>query len=161
MKAAHRRMFQRASILKYLTEHQKTISFWIAAALGLAVAIWANALPYLRTRGAAGFDGVEITGFPFVFRSFGGFSPAFEFSQALSADIAIAIAFSLCAGVAAKRLIGLRGRRRRFAWCAGPPSRRPPWQFSLRQLLLIVAIVSAACAADKYLAAVMNRWPYP
>lgn len=154
-------MFRRTSILEYLTDHRRAFAFWAAAALGLAIAIGANVLTYIQTRGAAAFDGVEIIGFPFVFRSFGGFAQFFEFSHvALSIDIAIAITFSLGAGVAAKRLIGLRRRPRRFAWCAGPPPRREPWQFSLRQLLLAVAIVAAACAADRYLAATLCHRPY-
>jgi hypothetical protein len=153
-------MIQRAAIVKYLANRRQTIAFWVVAALGLFVALEANLAPYYMTRGAYGFDGLEIIGFPFVFRSVGGFSFAFEFSHlALSADIAIAVIFSFAVGAMARRLVGRIGRRSRFAWCAGPPPRRAPWQFSLQQMLFIVVLVAAACAVDKYVAAEMNQWP--
>jgi len=154
-------MIQPSAVLKYLADRRETIGFWIAATtLGLVVAIVANVVPYYETRGAYGFDGVEIIGFPFVFRSAGGFNFKFEFSHlALSTDIAIALVFSLIVGVVAKRLVGRIGRRRRFAWCVGPPPRRPPWQFNLQQMLFIVVLVAAVCAVDKYVAARMSHWP--
>jgi len=150
----------RSTILKYLAERREAIGFWVGAALGFAAAIVANVVPYIQTYGAYGFDGVEIIGFPFVFRSFGGFSAAYKFSHlALSADIAFVLTVSVSVGFLTKRSISFLSRRRGFAWCAGPPQPHTPWQFTLRQLLLVVMLAALACAVDKYLAAVMNHWP--
>ena len=116
-------MIQPSAILKYLADRRSTIGFWVAAALWMVVAIVANVAPYYETRGAYGFDGYEIVGFPFVFRRAGGFEGSFEFSHlALSTDIAIAMVFSLVVGAVAKRLVGRIGRRSRFAWCRRPAS---------------------------------------
>jgi hypothetical protein len=53
------------------TEHR---DFWIGTSVGCLLAVGLNLLPYLRTRGAYQADGFELIGFPFVFRSFGGFT---------------------------------------------------------------------------------------
>ena len=118
-------MSEQTTLLKYLTDRRETIGFWLGAVLGFVAATAANVVPYIQTHGAYGFDGVEISGFPFVFRSFGGFSPAYHFSHlALSADIAIVLTAGVSAGFLTKRCIGLPRRRRRFAWWAGPTMSR-------------------------------------
>ena len=155
-------MSEQSTILKYLADRRETLGFWVGAAVGFIAAIVANVLPYILTRGAYGFDGVEIIGFPFDIRSIGGIEGAFQFSHlALSADIAIVLTVAVSAGFLAKRCIGLLGRRRRFAWCAGPPVPHAPWQFTLRQLLLVVALAVVACSVDKYLAAALDHSPPP
>lgn len=78
-----------------------TVGFSIAA----LVAAFLNLLPYLRTRGAYHGDGFEVVGFPFVFRSEGGFFWTYEFSYlALVADIALALAVALGVGYAYSRV---------------------------------------------------------
>ena len=51
--------------------------FWIGFAVGCLLAVGLNLLPYLRTRGAYQIDGLEVIGFPFAFRSLGGFPTGF------------------------------------------------------------------------------------
>ena len=75
-----------------------------AAAL---VAVFLNLLPYLRTRGAMQGDGFEVIGFPFIFRSEGGFAWAYEFSYlALIGDIALALVVAATAGYACSQVRG-------------------------------------------------------
>jgi len=150
-------MPEQSRLSKFLAMHREPIAFWTAAALGLAVAIWVNVEPYFAPRGVA--DGYEDFGFPFVFRRLGGIEGQFRFTHwALSADIVIAIMFSWVAGRVARYCVGHLPCRARFAWCAGPPPGPKPWQFGLRQLFLITAIVGAAFAADRIIAAVASRW---
>jgi hypothetical protein len=74
--------------------------FWIGAAAGCLLAIGLNLLPYLRTRGAYQTDGLEVIGFPVVFRSLGGFAYRLYFSWwALLADILFAIFLAFALGL--------------------------------------------------------------
>jgi hypothetical protein len=69
------------------------------------VAAFLNLLPYLRTRGAIHGDGFEVIGFPFIFRSEGGFVWTYEFSYlALLADITLALVVALGVGYACSRV---------------------------------------------------------
>jgi hypothetical protein len=78
-----------------------TVGFSVAA----LVAAFLNLLPYLRTRGAYHGDGFEVVGFPFVFRSEGGFAWTYEFSYlALIADLGLALVVALGVGYACSRI---------------------------------------------------------
>jgi hypothetical protein len=75
--------------------------FRIGLSVGCLFASGLNLLPYLRTRGAYKADGLEIIGFPFVFRSLGGFAYRFYFHWwALVADALLAAIFAFVLGVA-------------------------------------------------------------
>jgi hypothetical protein len=74
--------------------------FWIGTSMGCVLAVGLNLLPYLRTRGAYQADGLELIGFPFVFRSFGGFAYRLDlYWWALLADILLAALFAFALGV--------------------------------------------------------------
>ena len=67
---------------------------------GLALAIILNLVPYMRTRGAYQTDGLEVIGFPMVFRSLGGFTYALDFFwPALAVDILFATALAFTGGL--------------------------------------------------------------
>ena len=84
------------------TEHRH---FWIGTSVGCLLAVGLNLLPYLRTRGAYQADGFELIGFPFVFRSFGGFTYRLYISWwALLADILLAALFAFALGLVWSRL---------------------------------------------------------
>ncbi|KRG63759.1 hypothetical protein ABB26_11175 [Stenotrophomonas humi] len=71
------------------------------------IAVIANLVPYLRTRGAYQYDGQEVAGFPYEFRRIGGDCwPAtcetyhFDLSY-FAADLGLALACALAAGLIA------------------------------------------------------------
>lgn len=73
--------------------------FAVGFTTAAGVAAFLNLLPYLRTRGDMQGDGFEVVGFPFIFRSEGGFVWTYEFSYlALFADIALALGVSIGLG---------------------------------------------------------------
>jgi hypothetical protein len=79
--------------------------FTVGFATAVLVAVVLNLLPYLRTRGAIHGDGFEVIGFPFIFRSEGGFAWTYEFSYlALLADITLALVVALGVGYACSRV---------------------------------------------------------
>ena len=66
---------------------------------GLLVDLAANVLSYLPTRHAYYTDGYEIIGFPFKFRSMGGFRYSYSFSYGwLLVDVVFAIVVGCVAG---------------------------------------------------------------
>jgi hypothetical protein len=74
--------------------------FWIGVSVGCLIAACLNLFPYLRTRGAFQTDGLEHIGFPFVFRSLGGFAYRLYFHWwALVADILLAAFFAFALGL--------------------------------------------------------------
>jgi len=86
----------------------KSQRFWIGFSAGLVLAVILNLVPYLLTRGAYHGDGFEVIGFPFVFRSSGGFAYRLSFSWlALAADLFAAGIIALAAGY-----IGIKIRSR-------------------------------------------------
>jgi len=69
------------------------------------VAVFLNILPYLRMRIRPIYDGYETLGFPFVFRSEGGFVWSYRFSSvALLADIVLALVVAFGVGYACTRV---------------------------------------------------------
>jgi hypothetical protein len=79
--------------------------FWIGASVGCLFAAGLNLLPYLRTRGAYQTDGLEIIGFPFVFRGLGGFAYQLYIDWwALLADILLAAVLSFVLGLVWSRI---------------------------------------------------------
>jgi hypothetical protein len=73
--------------------------FWIGILFGGVLAIGLNLLPYLRTHGAYGTDGFEVIGFPFVFRSLGGFVGKLDFHWwALLVDVLLAALLAFTVG---------------------------------------------------------------
>ena len=74
--------------------NSSTKKFVTAFAATTLVAAFVNLVPYLQTRGAYKTDGLEVIGFPFTFRRFGGYYPIYEFSVGLLlADIIVALLF--------------------------------------------------------------------
>ena len=79
--------------------------FVIGFSAAALFAAFLNLLPYLRTRGAFHGDGFEVIGFPFIFRSEGGFSYIYEFSYlALLAYITLALVARIVVGYAYSRV---------------------------------------------------------
>ena len=79
--------------------------FAVGFTAAILVAAFLSLLPYLRTHGAIHGDGFEVIGFPFVFRSEGGFVWTYEFSYlALLADIVLALVIALGVGYACSRV---------------------------------------------------------
>lgn len=69
------------------------------------VEVFLNILPYLRMRIQPIHDGYETLGFPFVFRSEGGFGWTSRFSYvALLADIVLALVVAWGVGYACTRV---------------------------------------------------------
>ncbi len=97
--------------------------FGVGAFVGLAIAVAMNLLPYWQSYEAYGGDGLEVIGFPFTFRSYGGMSPTYTFrGDLLAADVAVGIAVALAAGYAIALLPRL-GRSRRRGFPVMPPLR--------------------------------------
>ncbi len=75
--------------------------FWDGVAAGGLLAVGLNLLPYLRTRDAYQTDGLEVIGFPFVFRRFGGIAGHLDFHWwALIADLLLAALLAVVLGAA-------------------------------------------------------------
>ena len=84
--------------------------FWSGFIATGLLAIALNFLPYILTRGAYQTDGLEMMGFPFVFRSLGGFAYMLYFSwSALAADLGFAIIIAVLAGYFWRALCRRRG----------------------------------------------------
>jgi hypothetical protein len=90
-----------AQVLDYSTTPNRRGGFWLGFVVGVLLAVGANVIPYVRTRGAWDTDGVEKVGCPYIFRSFGGYRPTYFFSyRLLIADIAIALGIGVLSGIA-------------------------------------------------------------
>ncbi len=105
---------------------KKRRDFWVGFSAGCLLAVGLNLLPYLRTHGAYQTDGLELIGFPFVFRRFGGLAPWLYFHWwALAIDILLAGIFAGALGMVwsncrqyfrRKRLAKATDFGRKFGW---------------------------------------------
>ena len=90
------------------------VRFATGFALGAAIAVALNLIPYWLTfRDYAG-DSYEVIGFPFVFRRVGGYSFSYTFlTDLLLVDIAVAVSFALvvgCLAIVLPRFMRRHGR---------------------------------------------------
>jgi hypothetical protein len=75
--------------------------FWIGVALTACAFAALNFLPYLITRHEPEHHGSQVMGFPFTFRSYGGYSPSVHFeTQALFIDAATGLFLAAIMGYA-------------------------------------------------------------